>query len=29
MQQPTVRVYNTFTRRKEELRPLEEGVVRM
>ena len=29
MQQPPVRVYNTFTRRKEELRPLEEGVVRM
>src|SRR5919108_645836 len=26
---PLVRVYNTFTRRKEELRPLADGVVRM
>ena len=27
--QPTVRLYNTFTRRKEELRPLEDGQVRI
>ena len=29
MKPPPVRVYNTFTRRKEELRPLREGEVRM
>ena len=29
MKLPPVRVYNTFTRRKEELRPLREGEVRM
>jgi len=29
MNLPTVRLYNTFTRRKEELKPLEGGVVRI
>jgi cysteinyl-tRNA synthetase len=29
MKLPSVRLYNTFTRRKEELRPLEDGSVRM
>ncbi len=29
MNLPTVRLYNTLTRRKEELRPLEDGVVRI
>jgi cysteinyl-tRNA synthetase len=29
MNLPTVRLYNTFTRRKEELRPVEDGVVRI
>src|SRR5438128_10066263 len=29
MSLPSVRLYNTFTRKKEELRPLEEGVVRI
>jgi len=29
MKLPSVRLYNTFTRRKEELRPLQPGVVRI
>src|SRR5437667_12787217 len=29
MSLPSVRLYNTFTRKKDELRPLEEGVVRL
>jgi cysteinyl-tRNA synthetase len=29
MESPPVRLYNTFTRRKEELRPLEDGAVRI
>ncbi|TMC80175.1 MAG: cysteine--tRNA ligase, partial [Chloroflexi bacterium] len=29
MSLPSVRLYNTFTRKKDELRPLEEGVVRI
>src|SRR5437879_4981992 len=29
MNLPSIRLYNTFTRRKEELRPLDDGVVRI